>query len=62
MIVDIHKILFGTDWPVTTVQETIDHLLRVNDIVEGTPLPKVSLEVMQEIIHRDALDLLGLGD
>ena len=58
----LDKILFGTDWMVTTVQETIDHLLRVNDIVEGTPLPKVSLEQMRQIIDRDSLDLLGLGD
>jgi len=55
------KIFFGTDFPVTTVQETIDHLRRVNDIVEGTPLPKVSADAIEEIIHRDSLALLGLA-
>ncbi|MEE2659411.1 MAG: amidohydrolase family protein [Candidatus Latescibacterota bacterium] len=54
------KILFGTDYPVTGVAETIEHLRKVNEIVEGTPLPKVSLEAMEEIIHRDSLKLLGI--
>ena len=55
------KILFGTDFPVTTVQETIDHLYRVNDIVEGTNLPRVPEAVIDGIVHRDSLGLLGLA-
>jgi predicted TIM-barrel fold metal-dependent hydrolase len=58
----LDKIFFGTDYPVTEVQETIDHMRRINDIVEGTKLPRVSLEVMEEIIHRDSLTPLGLAD
>ena len=54
------KILFGTDYPITYVEESIDHLRRVNEIVEGTNLPRVPAEKMEEIIHRDALSLLGL--
>ena len=57
----LDKILFGTDFPVTTVQETLDHLDQVNRIVEGTNLPKVSSDAIKEIIHRDSLDLLGLS-
>jgi uncharacterized protein len=57
----LDKILFGTDFPVTSVQETLDHLRQVNHIVEGTNLPEVSLDAIEEIIHRDALDLLGLS-
>ena len=56
----LDKILFGTDYPITEVQETIDHLRQVNRIVEGTPLPKVDPEAIEAIIHRDALALLGL--
>jgi hypothetical protein len=55
------KLLFGTDFPVTTVQETIDGLRRVNDIVEGTRLPRVSEEAIEGIINRDSLSLLGLS-
>ena len=56
----LDKLLFGTDFPVTTVQETIDGLRRVNSIVEGTRLPRVPEEKIEQIIHRDALTLLGL--
>jgi predicted TIM-barrel fold metal-dependent hydrolase len=57
----LDKLLFGTDFPVTTVQETIDGLRRVNAIVEGTRLPRVPEEKIEEIIHRDSLALLGLS-
>ena len=57
----LDKILFGTDFPVTYVEETIEHLRRVNDIVEGTNLPRVPGEKVEEIIHRDSLALLGLS-
>ena len=57
----LHKIFFGTDFPVTTVQESIDHLRRVNDIVAGTPLPRVPEEAIEAIIHRDALAMLGIS-
>jgi predicted TIM-barrel fold metal-dependent hydrolase len=56
----LDKILFGTDFPVTTVQETIDHMRNINQIVEGTRLPRVSEEKIEEIIHRDSLAILGL--
>ena len=56
----LDKILFGSDFPITTVQETVDHLRRVNEMVEGTHLPRVPQDAVEEIIHRDALSLLGL--
>ncbi|HET9224393.1 MAG TPA: amidohydrolase family protein [Roseiflexaceae bacterium] len=56
----LDKLLFGTDFPVTTVQETIDGLRRVNQVVEGTNLPRVPEEKIEQIISRDALGLLGL--
>jgi uncharacterized protein len=57
----LDKLLFGTDFPVTTVQETIDHMRNINQIVEGTRLPRVSEAKIEEIIHRDALSLLELS-
>ena len=56
-----HKILFGTDYPVTTMQESIDGFRNINRIVEGTHLPRISNEVIETIIHRDSLSLLGLS-
>jgi hypothetical protein len=54
------KVFFGTDYPVTTPQETLDALRAINDMVEGTRLPRIPLEEVEAIIHRDALKMLGL--
>jgi len=56
----IDKLLFGSDFPIFTVQETIDKLLNVNHIVSGTKLPRIPDEALQGIINRDSLKLLGL--
>jgi predicted TIM-barrel fold metal-dependent hydrolase len=58
----MHKLLFGSDFPVTTPAYAIERLRAVNDILEGTKLPRVSLEQIENIIHADALGLLGLED
>ncbi|MBM3190827.1 MAG: amidohydrolase, partial [Chloroflexi bacterium] len=57
----LHKVFFGTDFPVTTPQETLDALRGVNDLVEGTRFPRIPEEEIEAIIHRDALALLGLA-
>jgi predicted TIM-barrel fold metal-dependent hydrolase len=56
----LDKLLFGTDYPVATPQETMEGLLSVNQVVEGTSLPRVPEDPLQEIIHRDSLTLLGI--
>ena len=56
----LDKILFGTDWPITDVSESIEHLRQVNDIVEGTKLPTVDPNAIEAIIERDSLGLLGI--
>lgn len=55
------KLLFGTDYPVSTPQENMDALRNPNRIVEGTNMPRISEAAMEEIVHRDALGLLGLA-
>lgn len=57
----LHKLLFGSDFPIASPQETMDALWRVNDITEGTKLPRVPDEELEKILHRDSLGLLGLG-
>ena len=54
------KILFGTDYPWGTAEETKNGLLRVNEIVKGTGMTKIPEEKLYEIIERDSLRLLGL--
>jgi len=55
-----NKILFGTDYPFTTVDATIDGLHKLNDMVEGTDLPRLDEKQIEAMIHRDSLKLLGL--
>jgi hypothetical protein len=38
----------------------MDGMRRVNAVIEGTKLPPVPEEAIEEIIHRNSLELLGL--
>ena len=57
----LDKLLFASDYPVTTARETFDALSKVNDIVAGTQLPRVPEDKLQAIIYRDSLTLLELN-
>ena len=56
----MHKLLFGSDLPIASPQETMDGLWRVNDLTTGTSLPPIPEEALTAILHRDSLSLLGL--
>ena len=57
----LDKLLFGSDFPAAgTPEETMAMLRAVNDVAEGTGLPKISKDAIEGIIHRDSLRLLGL--
>ena len=56
----MHKLLLGSDFPVLTLEEQIAAFRRVNAVVEGTGLPRVPESLIEEIVHRDTLALLGL--
>ena len=55
-----HKVFFASDYPVATPQETLDALMNVNQMLEGTQLPRVSDKTIQEIIHKNSLSVLGI--
>ena len=55
-----HKLLFASDWPVTTPRETMDYLRGFNGFARKHHLPEVSEEQLEAIIQRDSLTLLGL--
>ncbi|MGB9754249.1 amidohydrolase family protein [Roseiflexus castenholzii] len=57
----MHKLLLASDFPIATPDETITALRNVNQIVDGTRLPKVPDDQIEAIIHRDSLALLGLA-
>ncbi len=55
-----NKLLFGTDYPITNVDESLAGLRSINDQLEGTALPRLDPDQMEAMIHRDAGPLLGL--
>ncbi len=55
------KLLFGTDFPVTTVDDTVEGLRGLNRMPEGTALPRLNSGEIENLIHRDAGPLLGLN-
>ena len=55
-----HKLLFGSDYPFAKGQESIDGLRNANHIIAGSGLPRVSEQVIDDILGRDALGLLGV--
>lgn len=57
-----NKLLFGSDYPFTTVNATLRDLRRMNDMLVGTGLPRLNLEQIDSLIHRDSLKLLGLDE
>ena len=48
-----HKILLASDFPSATIDNVINGLRNVNKVVEGTPLPKVPDDVIDDIIHEN---------
>ena len=56
----MHKVLLGSDWPITTPRETIDGLRGLGRFARDHHLPGVPEEEIEGIINRDALDILGL--
>jgi len=51
-----NKIFWGTDFPFTTVQASIEGLKGVNRQVEGTNLPRVTQETIDSILHSNPFE------
>ena len=54
------KVLFGSDFPFTTTATSLSGVRDVNAVLGQSGLPKIPVEVLEGIIHRDTLRLLGL--
>jgi len=52
----VDKIFFGTDFPFSTVEESIEGLTGANHLVEGTNLPKVSDETIDTILYSNPFE------
>jgi predicted TIM-barrel fold metal-dependent hydrolase len=56
-----HKLLFGSDYPFTTVDASLDGMRKLNDMLEGTKLPRLNEDRMEEMFLRDAVAVLGIS-
>lgn len=56
LITEWNKIFWGTDFPFTSVKDSIDGLRNINKQVEGTNLPRVSQSTIEGIIHSNPLE------
>lgn len=54
------KLLLGSDYPFSTLDRTIAALRNVNLVTRGTGMPPIPTEVIEGIINRDTVALLGL--
>ena len=54
------KVFFGSDFPACTTQGSIDGLKNVNKIIEGSGLPMVSDALIDEILYKNPLPVLGI--
>ncbi len=55
-----NKLLFGTDYPFTNIEASIEGLLGLNKMLEGTALPRLDEEQIHKVIYRDTASILGL--
>jgi len=54
------KVLFGSDYPFFSTKETMDLFWKINDVAEGTNMPRISDDIIEGIIHRNTPELLEL--
>jgi len=54
------KVLFGTDYPFTTVNESLAGLRNLNRMLDGTALPRLDESKIEKMISRETLSILGL--
>jgi predicted TIM-barrel fold metal-dependent hydrolase len=55
-----HKILFGSDFPFFTTAQTVESLKNINHLAEGTNMPRIPEQTIEEILHRNTPELLDL--
>lgn len=55
-----NKVLFGTDYPFTTVDASLDGMRTLNNMLEGTALPRLSMDLMERMFFQDTLQILEI--
>ncbi len=54
------KVLFGSDYPFTTVKASLDEMRKLNCMLEGTSLPRLNMDAMERMFYRNTLDILEI--
>ena len=55
------RLLFGSDFPVTTTRAAARAFQAINDWEDGVRLPPIPPEVIDQILYERPLELLGLA-
>jgi len=55
------KVLFGSDYPFTTVDASLAGMRNLNGMLEGTSLPRLNMEQMEKMFVRNTLELLEIS-
>ena len=56
-----HKVFFGSDYPFTLPADSISGVRNLNHTLGNSGLPPVPGDIIEEILQRDALGILGIG-
>ena len=56
------KLLFGTDYPIATLDETVEGLHNIVNLSKEMRLPALPDDLPEQILYCDTLNLLGLND
>jgi predicted TIM-barrel fold metal-dependent hydrolase len=52
------KLLFGSDYPYTTVDASLKGMRSLNSMLEGTALPRLNMDDMEAMFNQDTLKIL----
>lgn len=54
------KILFGSDYPFTTVSASVSGIKSLNKMLEGTALPRLDEKMIEAMLSRNSIDVLEI--
>jgi uncharacterized protein len=56
----LDKVLLGSDYPDITTQQARDAVRALAHITDGTNLPRIPTDRLQDLVERDSLSILGI--
>ena len=54
------KVLFGSDYPFTTVSASLAGMRGLNQMLDGTALPRLDMDQMEAMFQRNSFELLEI--